>query len=234
MLGSMTVRGPRRVLAALSVVLSGAVLLAGCGTASAPSPPSGVDGLTVPTPSPRAVDFVANVDNPWSPLPVGRTWRYDVVDVRGEHPLTVTAEPGPVVDGVRTTARVSVEQGSRTTDLYAQDRRGNVWWLGSSGERGAWRAGVDGARAGLAMPARPRVGDGFRAAYLPGVVEDVVTVLALDAAVTLPVGSYADLLLTETASPLTAGPRQAYYARGTGLVEEDATGRTLRLRQVTG
>lgn len=233
MLGSMTLRGLRRVL----VALAGVVLLAGCGTASAPSPPTGVDGLTVPTPSPRAADFVATVDNPWWPLPAGRTWRYDVVDVRGEHRLTVTAEPGPTVDGVATTARVSVERGTRTVDLFAQDRAGNVWWLGRSGERGAWRAGVDGALAGLAMPAHPRVGDGYRAAYLPGVVEDVVTVLGLDVAATVPAGSYDGVLVTRTDSRLTSqavGARNGYYARGTGLVEEDTTGRTVRLREVTG
>lgn len=220
MLGSMTLR-------ALGVVLA-AALLSGCGTASKPSPPTGVDGLTVPTPSPDPTDFVPIVDNPWLPLRVGRTWSYEVVDVRGEHRLEVSAAPGPRIGGVATTARISEERGVRTTDLFAQDRAGNVWWLGREGE---WTAGTDGARAGLAMPAHPRVGDGFRAAYLPGVVEDVMTVLALAGSVTVPAGSYDGLLVIETASPLAPGARDAYLARDTGLVEEDSTGRTVRLRE---
>jgi hypothetical protein len=64
-----------------------------------------------------------------------------------------------------------------TFDWYAQDRRGNVWYLGESTKeyengkvvstRGSWEAGVDGARAGIAMPARPRPGLQYRQ-ELPG------------------------------------------------------------------
>ena len=54
-------------------------------------------------------------------------------------------------------------------DYYAQDRDGNVWWFG---RQGVWDVDVAGAEAGLAMPADPRVGDGWRLALLEGVVED--------------------------------------------------------------
>ena len=63
------------------------------------------------------------------------------------------------------------------SDFFAQDRDGNVWWLGRAGE---WEAGVDGARAGLVVPADPRVGDGYRMALLEGVVEDRAEVTAVD------------------------------------------------------
>lgn len=219
MLGSMTVR-------ALPVVAL-VTLLAGCGTASDPSPPTGVDQLVVPTPSPDPDDFVAGVDNAWLPLPTGRTWTYGVVDVDGAHRVRVTVAPGPEVDGVATTARVSTERGEETTDWYAQDDDGNVWWFGRDGE---WEAGVDGAQAGLAMPAHPRVGDGFRTAYQPGVVEDVVTVTALDGSATVPAGSYDDLLVTRSVSALEpGGSRTSSWARGVGLVDEEQPGRTTRL-----
>ena len=48
-------------------VLLVALLAFGCGTASEPSPPSGVDELTIPTPSVDPGDFVERIDNPWLP-----------------------------------------------------------------------------------------------------------------------------------------------------------------------
>jgi len=217
-------RGVRRALVALVVL---PLALSGCGSASVSSPPSGVDKLVVPTPSPDRDDFVAAVDNPWLPLAPGRTWAYQVVDVEGAHELSVAVEDGPEVAGVATTARVSTESGETTTDWFAQDIRGNVWWFGREGE---WRAGADGAEAGLAMPATPRVGDGFRTAYQPGVVEDVVTVLALDGSATVPAASYDDLLVTRQTTELEPGSSvEQSWARDVGLVEQVEQGRTVRL-----
>lgn len=148
-------------------MLAGLLLLAGCGAPRA-YPPTGVDGLRIPTPSPRPSDFVAAVDNPWFPLPVGRTWVYDV-EPAGTRTVTVTGRRR--VDGVEAT-RVS---DGASTDDYAQDLAGNVWWLGHQvvGGGESWTAGQHGAQAGLVMPAHPRLGDGFRLAYRRGHVEDV-------------------------------------------------------------
>src|SRR4051794_12429612 len=103
MLGAMTVRA-LLVLAALAV-LTGP--LAGCGTASAPSPPTGVDGLVIPAPPPDPDDFVARVDNPWFPLPPGGSWTCDVADADGTHRMRVAVEDGPTIAGVPTTARIT-------------------------------------------------------------------------------------------------------------------------------
>ncbi|MBC9733683.1 hypothetical protein [Nocardioides marmotae] len=147
-----------------AALLAPAALLSGCGTASPTSPPTGIDELVVPTPSPDPDDFVTGLSNPWFP----------VADEDG------TEE----VDGVE----VTVVDG----DYFAQDRRGNVWWFGTAGE---WQAGVDGAEAGLAMPAEPRYGDSWRAAYVPGEVEDVVAVAEMDE----------DTVVLEVTSPLEPG-----------------------------
>lgn len=204
MLGPMTVR---RLLAVAVLSAQLAVLVSGCGSASQPSPPGGVDQLVVPTPAPDPDDFVAEVDNPWLPLEVGRTWRYRVADTSGVHPLLVSAGPGPTVAGVATTALTSREQGRQVVDWYAQDRHGNVWWFGRAG---SWQAGTDGAQAGLAMAASPRVGDGYRTAYLPGTVEDVAEVVAVDE----------DEVVVELRSQLRPGEAgELTYERGTGLVE---------------
>ncbi len=52
-------------------MLAALTVLTGCGSASVSSPPSGVDELVIPTPSPDPDDFVAAVDNPWFPLEPG-------------------------------------------------------------------------------------------------------------------------------------------------------------------
>lgn len=224
MLGSMTVR-PLLLAAALA-------LLAGCGTASAPSPPAGVDELTIPTPSPDPDDFVATVDNPWFPLEVGDSWVYAVTDATGAHRMRVTVEPGPQVAGVATTSRVTTEPSGVVTDWFAQDDRGNVWWFGRAG---SWRAGEDGAEAGVAMPARPRIGDGYRTGYEPGVVEDTARVVSLDESAAVAAGSYDGLLLVEQHSALEPGATaELSYGRDIGLVEArevSSSYRTVRLVQ---
>ncbi len=213
--GVMGTRGPlQAALAGLSLLL-----VTGCGSASEPSPPAGVDGLVIPTPSVDPDDFVTGVDNPWLPLPVGATWEYDV---SGDRPGTaaVTTLEGPDIEGVATTAVRTVtapERGDRTvvTDFYAQDEAGNVWWFGREGE---WQAGTDGAAAGLAMAADPRVGDGYRQAHLAGVVDRRAEVIGVDYHRTVPAGEYDDLVVVEVDSPLTGETSEAAYAAGVGLV----------------
>jgi hypothetical protein len=204
-----------------------AVTLTGCGTGAMPYPPTGVDELVIPTPSPRPQDFVAHIDNAWLPLRAGRAWVYDVRRVG--HPdavRTVSVLSTPVtVAGVRTTAvRTVLERpgdlASTRTDYYAQDTRGDVWWFG---EQGVWQAGREGAEAGLVITATPRLGDGYRAAYERGVVEDVVTVAQARPVVQL-----------EWTSALSPGASTwDTYRKGVGLVDrlDNSTGERDTLRQ---
>jgi len=205
-----------------------AALACGCGTASEPSPPTGVDQLVIPTPSVDPGDFVRRIDNPWLPYAAGAVWEYTVrIDSLDYlRSVTVLAEPA-LVAGVEATvvetvtAPQPIGTPSRTRDYFAQDRHGNVWWFGREGE---WQAGEDGAEAGLAMPAHPRVGDGWRKAFLAGVVEDQTEVTALDAAFDTPAGSFKDVLQLQTSSPLEPDRgTQDSYARGVGLVRTVAT-----------
>ncbi|MBM0124665.1 hypothetical protein [Pimelobacter simplex] len=207
-----------RVPATIAALTLAGTVLAGCGSASAPSPPSGVDGLVVPTPDPDPADFVARVDNPWLPLAPGSRWQY-ADPATGAATLTLTVEPGPAADGVATTTLVRASaDGTVVRDLYAQDRAGNVWWFGREGQ---WRAGENGAEAGLAMPAAPRFGDGFRTASAPGLSE-VATVAALDEEVTVPLATYRRTVTLEVED--ATGSRREVYARGTGLVRTDEAG----------
>ena len=147
----------------------------GCGAASPDSPPSGVDELADPDPvtgPPRL--------RPRHRQPVAAARARHHLALRGHRRHDRDARRSPsrtrrtTVAGVATTAVTRTEPtGDQVVDYYAQDRRGNVWWFG---REGVWLAGEDGAQAGLAMPATPRLGDGWRAAYDADVVDVRMTV----------------------------------------------------------
>jgi hypothetical protein len=231
----------RRRSPVLLVATALAVLLTGCGGAPEEIGPTGIDGLEIPTPSPRTDDFVAQVDNPWLPLRPGTAWGYRVDDGPVVARRVTVTDGTRVVAGVRTTV-VRVVESSRAgrplTDTYAwyaEDRDGNVWLFGEDvqtfdrgggttreGKRLSWEAGVGGAEAGLAMPAAPRVGDGYRQELLTGVAEDRAEVLALDETLEVSGTAYDDLLVTEVTTPLAPGlVVRRYYSEGTGLVHEE-------------
>lgn len=206
--------------------------LCGCGGASSPeSPPSGIDELVIPTPSPDPRDFVDTVDNPWLALAPGRTWRYRVTGQdEGTLVVSVGRTPREVAGLTATVVTRTEPTGERTVDFYAQDRQGNVWWLG---REGVWQAGTDGAEAGLAMPATPRLGDGWQAAYAEGVVDVRATVATTDQAASTPSGRYTDLVGLDLTSPLDPdASRRLLYARGLGLVEDVSTEGPVHLAQL--
>jgi hypothetical protein len=144
----------------------------------------------------------------------------------------VAGVPATVVRDVVTDAEGEVVEDTR--DWFAQDVEGNVWYLGEDtvsfeGGRptseGSWEAGVDGAQAGLVMPAVPRVGDGYQQEWAEGEAEDRARVLSLDASRATPYGGWDDLLQTEETTPLEPDVLEhKFYARGVGLVLEESPG----------
>jgi hypothetical protein len=226
---------PGPVLSVLLVLL--AVLAGGCSVGDPETiGRSGIDGLEVPTASPDPADFVDGVDNPWLPWQPDRTWSYRVTEAgiaAGTVEVTV-ADGTRQVAGVEATVVREVtrdDQGRRTSSRerwYAQDTGGHVWLLG---EAGRWEAGVDGARAGLAMPATPRTGDGWELAAAPGVAEERLRVLGVDASVTVPAGSWDGVVEVVETSPLRPEvSREVAHARDVGVVRwSEGAGRTVEL-----
>ena len=169
-------RARLRAVAAL-VPLAALAGCAGLGQPAAYDQP-GINGLVIPTPSPDADDFVDVVDNPWLPLDPGTRWTYEVTrDGRAAGTLVVDVRDDaiPVGDLTATAVETTTDPGGGTatveTRLYAQDDHGNVWLLGVESAAGSWRAGTDGAEAGLVMPAQPRLGDGWLAYAVPSLPE---------------------------------------------------------------
>jgi hypothetical protein len=229
-------RSPRATAWSVSAIVVFILIGTGCGSANPGRiGATGVDELVIPTPDPSASDFVAEIDNAFLPLKSGTVWRYRISGVAGSETKTITvANDGKLVQGIDTTVVHEVvrdQDGEVVTDDYswfAQDQRGNVWKFG---ERGSWQAGVGGGQAGLAMAAIPRVGDGYRKEFQPGVAEDRAAVLALDGTAKVEYGEFDDLVVIEETTPLDPGLiERRYYARGVGLVLVESRGtRTARM-----
>jgi hypothetical protein len=226
----LSVRSMNRRLAEISGLATAVLFLAACGSNDSSSPAS------TATSSKRT--FVDQVDNPWFPLTPGTTLVYRGVKdgQRSRERMTVTGRT-KVINGVRCTVVrdllfQSGHLGERTTDWYAQDSDGNVWYFGEdtaeldpSGQvtstEGSWQAGVDGAREGIFMPAQPKVGQSFAQEHYSGHAEDHFQVLSLSARVTVPYTSSSEALLTKEWTPLEPGViDHKYYVRGIGTVKE--------------
>jgi hypothetical protein len=116
-----------------------------------------------------------------------------------------------------------------TFDFYAQDNRRNVWYFGEdstelpSGDKtGSWRAGVGGALPGIIMEGRPRVGDAYLQEFaVAQSAEDRGQVLSLHARVTVPYGTFTNVLKTRDGSCLEdrSSDELKFFAPGVGTIK---------------
>jgi hypothetical protein len=238
-------RSKRKVILALAVfgALIGVGAAAASGAAGVAAPaagtiPSGAGSGWPATISPG--DFVRKVTNPWFPLRSGSVWRYKGLKegVKTTDVVTATHRTKKIL-GVTTTVVhdvVSVKGRPEevTSDFYAQDHRGNVWYFGEETEElnaqgkptsteGSFEAGVGGARPGVLIPGHPKVGLVGRQEFLKGEAEDHFRVLDLKASVSVPFVSTRKALRTREWTPLEpATVDNKYYVRGVGTVREIA------------
>jgi len=213
------------------------------GTTRTPAPaesPTGGPSSTLPQDDEpvqlNAADFVAEIDNPNWPMKPGNRWVYTETDAEGNEmqvEVTVTNDKKDIA-GISATVvhDVVTEDGSvieDTLDWYAQDVDGNIWYLGEDTKEyedgvvvstaGSWEAGVEGAQAGIALPANPEVGMTYRQEYLAGEAEDRAKVLSLDGHVEVPFGTFDGCLQTEDTTPLEPDVLEhKYYCRDVGPV----------------
>jgi hypothetical protein len=229
------------------VALTGPLCLAACSS-------SGSDALKAPSsPSPTtsaaaSIAFDAShfpvtprVDNAWLPFLPGSVWKYTgVKDGEASRDVVTVPKATKLVAGVNA---VVVQDNlyiagvieERTSDWYAQDNDGNVWYLGEdtaeldehgkvTSTEGSWEAGKQGAQPGIFMPADRVVGQSGRQEFLHGQAEDHYRVLNLAAPVAGVPGTNATTgLLTEEWTPLEPGVLDhKLYVRGVGTVKEQS------------
>lgn len=204
-----------------AVAAAVALVAAGCGA----EPPE------------RHATFTTEIDNPYLPMVPGTRRVFRETDGAGAAQkvvVTVTSHTKRVASGVvaRVVRDTVTERGQvveDTLDWYAQDDRGNVWYLGEDTteyeggrpvtKEGSWEAGVDGAKAGIVMPARPRVGMQYRQEHYAGHAEDMARVLSLDEQAEVPAGHFTGVLLTREWNPIEPEVLEyKLYAKGIGPV----------------
>jgi hypothetical protein len=149
-----------------------------------------------------------------------------VGDRRVEHVRVFTVtDVTKRVDGVRTV--VALDQdfnggqlGEQALEYLAEDKRGNVWYLGSYTETyeggefvnatDGWLAGVKGSEAGILMLARPKVGLSYFDSKALGEGPELSEVIKTNQKKCVPFKCYQDVVV------IREGNEWKYYAPGVG------------------
>ena len=180
------------------------------------------------------------IDNPWLPMVPGTRMVFEGVTFEdGEtipHKLVFTVtDLVKVIDGIPSVVLWDVDYSDGDlveTELafFAQDDDGNVWRMGEYPEEWeegelidapAWIAGVEDARAGIAMPANPRLGVvSYSQGWGPAVgFTDRAFVWEEGIETCVVTGCYSDVLVTNEFNDDEPQFNQLkYYARGIGNV----------------
>jgi hypothetical protein len=149
-----------------------------------------------------------------------------------------------VVDGVKTVVMWDRDYNDgelveSELAFFAQTDKGDVWLLGEypeefengkfAGAPSTFISGLDKAKAGIAMKAKPRIsGPHYIQAYAPKVdFLDCGDVIKRDQQLQVPTGNYKNVLVVDEYNPLepaSAGHQRKFYSPGTGLVKVTAVG----------
>ncbi len=219
-----------RLAAALALTTAVAVGVSAAGAAAANR-----------LPTPKAPHFGHNsnlVTNPWFPLARGSVYVYEgQKDGKSARDVMTVTLRVKTITGIRAAAVsdklfLNGRLAERTTDWYAQDKRGTVWYLGEktaelnargkvTSTEGSFQSGRDGAKGGIFMPAHPAVGQSFQQEAFKGQAEDRFRILDIAASISVPAVSSQSAMLTKETTPLE--PKvvdHKYYVQGIGTVKE--------------
>jgi hypothetical protein len=229
-------------IAVCGATLAAAVITGITQSAGGAPAPTALASAVAPDP----VNFSNPRANPWFPLVPGT-----ITVMRGAdggqrfRERVVVTERIRAIQGVATRVvrdvlrRADGSLAERTADWYAADNAGNVWYFGEhtatydrhghvQSREGTWRAGVDGAKAGLIMPADPKATDAYRQEFFAGHAEDQAWIVGFKASVRTPMRRFRHVLRTFEWSRLEPGVVSTkLYAAGVGIVrEKDVAGGT--------
>ena len=224
-----------------AIALAAAVAMVGIGLIAAfwPGGPAGAPHASAARAAAvDPADFTAPVPNPYFPLEPGT-----VSILRGSEDgkrllnRTTITPWKKVIQGVKTTVvKDALYAGGilreKTTDWYAPDNSGNVWYFGEAtavydkngqvvdGE-GSWEAGVDGAVAGIIMTANPGPTDAYRQEFYKGHAEDQGWIVARHQVTEVPYGKVKDVVRSYEWTRLEPGVVSVkLYGPGLGIIRE--------------
>jgi hypothetical protein len=228
---------------AIAIALVAGLLFVGVGLRA----PSGVASAADVDPA----NFTNPQRNPYFPLKPG-TVSIERGSEDGDrlHERTRVTHSTKTIQGVTTKvvrdtlwSNGSLEE--QTLDWYAADNDGNVWYFGEStatynrkgqvvSREGSWQAGVDGARAGIIMPADPGPTDAYRQEFLRGHAEDQAWIVSRHEVVRVPFGRIDEVVRSYEWTRLEPKVVSVkFYGPGLGIVrEQDIAGGTERLELV--
>ena len=221
---------------ALAALVGTAVVVWAPWASSTPSGTASACGTTY-APALDPTNFVEVIDNPYFPLPVGRTLVYiGTKDGQTQTDRVSVTDRTKVILGITATVvrDVARHHGTlleKTLDFYAQDDQGTVWYLGedttafepngNTDTSGSFVAGIDGAQPGIIMPGDPRIPDAYRQECLAGEAEDTAWVVATGGSVRVPYGNVRHALTTLEATRIEPGAYdRKVYGPGVGIVSE--------------
>jgi hypothetical protein len=233
-------RRTNAVVALVAMVGIGLVARDGPGAPADAAPHPGVAATGI-----DPADFTTPVPNPYFPLEPGT-----VSILRGSEDgerlvdRTTITHWTKVIQGVRTRVVNDVLYADgvleeKTTDWYAADNAGTVWYFGERtalynekgqivSREGSWQAGVNGAVAGIIMAAHPDPTDAYRQEFLKGHAEDQGWIVARHEAVDVPYGKVDQVVRSYEWTRLEPGVVSVkFYGPGLGIVrEKDVSGGT--------
>ena len=197
-------------------------------------------------------DFVPHIDNKYFTLKPGTKFRYEnkMDEEREQIEVEVTNETRQVMGVTATIVRDRVwlnnELVEDTRDWYAQDKEGNVWYFGEDVDnyengklkdhKGAWEAGIDGAKPGIIMPANPKPSYSYRQEYYQGKAEDMGDIVATDKKVTVAYGTFENCLQTRDWNKIDENANEyKYYCPDVGfaVLEESVSGGTEKVELIS-
>lgn len=110
----------------------------------------------------------------------------------------------------------------KTKDLYAFGRDVDLMSDGKVvGHEGSWKAGVNGAKIGLAIPGNPTLGMYFRMANAPGVNQTEAKVMSLSDSTTAAGRKFTGVMRVEETSPTDKSHKVIkLYGQWTGIIRE--------------
>lgn len=222
---------------ALTLATATAALFAAasCGGGGGGGGGSFVATLDIAVCDPSAGPFSLALTNRFLPLPVGRQLVLEGLEDGKPNRLVVTVlDQVEVISGVST--RVVEERQTQEGELvevarnfFAQAPDRTTCYFGEdvdifengviTSHKSQWRAGLNGARPGIIMPAAPKVGDAYQQEDAPGVAEDRARVTARGEHIVVAAGTFDDTLTTVESSALEGGTETKIYASGVGLVD---------------
>lgn len=221
----------------MSATLLTLILALACGDGAAK--PAGTEDAGVTSSCADTSGFSATGDNPYFPLKPGEVRHYEGTEDGEQLLLDIITLPDiETVAGVETRVieereTVNGELVEVSRNFFAAASDGSVCYFGEEvdiyeggqivSHEGAWRAGEAGAVQGVIMPARPAVGQSYDQEQAPGIAEDHAEVLSISDSLTVPVGTFSNVLKTKDTTPLEPDVEEfKWYAPESGLIRDGA------------